>query len=480
MMTTLPARDPEPVPGLLDEATAGLLATTDLGMVLRRIEDLLRRHFGETRVRILRSLPERPGIAEVLEPATAGAQARGTFEPLTGTAAEALRTLAPAVDPGGCCAFFPLVVEGRALGVLRLAHPASRVGRLGCLEHAEKVSRLVAVALRNSLMVEEIRRLNALLCRENQDLRQRVTAGRRYVAESPSMRAVMEQVRRVAPSDATVLVRGETGTGKEGIARAIHELSPRLGGPFVVVNLGALPPGLVESELFGHEQGAFTGADARRTGKFELASGGTLLLDEIGDAPPEVQVRLLRALQEREVTRVGGTRAVPVDVRVIAATHRPLEDMVRAGTFRADLYYRLAAFPIVLPPLRDRPEDIRPLARHFVALHAARLNRKAPAIGEEALRRLERRAWPGNVRELENVLERALILGGGDQLELPDLPAPPVAEAPHATWEEIARRALAEALRASGGKIYGPGGAAARLGLRPTTLQGKLRRYGLR
>jgi formate hydrogenlyase transcriptional activator len=293
----------------------------------------------------------------------------------------------------------------------------------------------------------------------------------------------MEQARRVAATDTTVLIRGETGTGKEGLARAIHELSPRLAAPFVAVNLGALPETLVESELFGHEKGAFTGAVARQAGKLELADGGTLFLDELGDIPLAVQVKLLRALEERAFTRLGGAVPVRVDVRILAATHRPLEELVAAGSFRADLFYRLAVFPLALPPLRARAEDIRPLARYFAARHAARLNRRPPRIPEAVFRRLEAHPWPGNVRELENLLERALILSPGEELVLPAFEGPRASAGTSAeslTFDARMREVLAQALEASGGRVYGPDGAAARLGLPPTTLQAKLRKYGLK
>jgi formate hydrogenlyase transcriptional activator len=318
------------------------------------------------------------------------------------------------------------------------------------------------------------------------------------------MRAVLERARLVAPSDTTVLVRGETGTGKEGLARMIHDLSPRFGAPFVPVNLGALPENLVESELFGHEKGAFTGALRRKPGRFEQAEGGTLFLDEVGDAPPSVQVRLLRALQEREIQLVGGSESRKVNVRVIAATNRNLEEMVAAGTFRADLYYRLAVFPVALPPLRARREDVRPLARWFLERHAAAMHRKPPAIAEEALRALEANEWPGNVRELENCVERALILSPGAELVLPDLPlcqggtcercvkaglvglggasrgeASAAIAVPPRSFEAEVRELIERALAACGGRVYGPSGAAALLGLKPTTLQGKMKKYGI-
>ena len=386
----------------------------------------------------------------------------------------------------GSLVAFPLIFEGQALGVLEIAHPP-REGLLDCcFQVARQVASLVAIALHNSLLVEEVRRLNRLLGNENallkEELRQ-VRQEARYVAESAPMKAVLAQVAKVAPSDTTVLVRGETGSGKEGLARMLHDLSPRFEKPFVAVNLGALPEGLIESELFGHEKGAFTGAQRRRPGRFEQADGGTIFLDEVGDAPPAVQVRLLRVLQERELTRVGGSEAVRVDVRVVAATNRDLERLVEAGSFRQDLYYRLAVFPLTLPPLRERPADLRPLAEHFLARHAAAMHRRPPEVPEPFWQALARHRWPGNVRELENLVQRALILSPGPVLELPG----PLGEAgrtgqppsPPGTFEEGARQVIERALEAAGGKVYGPSGAAAILGLRPTTLQGKMKRYGM-
>jgi formate hydrogenlyase transcriptional activator len=251
------------------------------------------------------------------------------------------------------------------------------------------------------------------------------------------------------------------------------------------VNLGAIPEGLIESELFGHEKGAFTGATRRRPGRFEQADGGTIFLDEVGDAPPSVQVRLLRVLQERVVERVGSTEPVRVDVRVVAATNRNLEEMVARGTFRADLYYRLAVFPVELPPLRERREDIRALAAYFVSRHAASMHRRPPSIAEEVWRALEAQPWPGNVRELENFLQRALILSPGPELSLPDLPGGPrpAAPAPSAAapgrFDDEVRELIERALAHTAGRVYGPSGAAALLGLRPTTLQGKMKKYGV-
>jgi formate hydrogenlyase transcriptional activator len=434
----------------------------------------------------------------------------GTSFPLAGSAAgKALGDRAPCiVDPlqpkapryreepllaaygYGSLVSFPLVFEKELLGTLDIANPPAEGLLDCCYEVAKQVAHLVAIALHNSLMVEEVQRLNRLLGRENallkEEIRQ-IKRDARYVAESAAMKDVVERVRLVAPSTTTVLIRGETGVGKEGLARMVHEFSPRFNASFVPVNLGAIPEGLIESELFGHEKGAFTGASRRRAGRFEQADGGTVFLDEVGDAPPSVQVRLLRVLQERVVERVGGAEPVKVDVRVVAATNRNLEEMVARGTFRADLYYRLAIFPIEVPPLRERREEIRPLALHFLARHAAAMHRRPPRVGEDAWRALEAHDWPGNVRELENFVQRALILSPGPELSLPDLPArlapdgvPAAAEsATPGTFEEEVRALIERALSHAGGRVYGPGGAASLLGLRPTTLQGKMKKYGV-
>jgi formate hydrogenlyase transcriptional activator len=299
------------------------------------------------------------------------------------------------------------------------------------------------------------------------------------------MKAVVAQVQKVAASDTTVLIRGETGAGKEGLARMVHDLSPRFDAPFVAVNLAAIPEGLVESELFGHEKGAFTGAVRRRAGRFEEAEGGTLFLDEVGDAPAAVQVRLLRVLQERELTRVGGTGTVKVNVRVVAATNQELERLVEARRFREDLYYRLAVFPVRLPPLRERRSDLRPLVEFFLARHAAQMHRRPPTVPEPFWSAVAAHHWPGNVRELENYVQRALILSPGQVLELPGPPgggglvAPREPVAVTGSFEAEVRALIERVLRATGGKVYGADGAAARLGLKPTTLQGKMKRYGV-
>jgi formate hydrogenlyase transcriptional activator len=498
-------------PQILAEATEAILATVDMQAVLERTGRLLRRHFGQTRVTIHRRVEGDPPEVEVLltDDPKHPTQDKGVRFPLEGSAcgramADRQRVVVDPIDGVtprfreevvlarlgyGSLVCFPLVFEGHVLGTLDIAHTPHDGLLACCVQTAEQVSRLVAMALHNSMMVEEVRRLNRLLDRENSQLREEIRQYRkdaRYVAESAGMKQVLERVRMVAASDTTVLIRGETGTGKEGLARLVHDHSPRFGGPFVVVNLGAIPESLVESELFGHEKGAFTGALRRKAGRFEQAEGGTIFLDEVGDAPPSLQVKLLRVLQEKEVQRVGGTETRRVDTRVVAATNRPLEGMVQGGSFRSDLYYRLNVFPIQVPPLRERLEDVRPLVTYFLARQAERMHRKPPRVPDAAWRVLEAGAWPGNVRELENHVQRALLGSPGDVLVLPEgLPAPSTATAaagpaaPPGRFDDEVRCLLQRALQATGGRVYGPGGAAALLGIPPTTLQGKLLKLGL-
>jgi len=303
------------------------------------------------------------------------------------------------------------------------------------------------------------------------------------VGRSSALAAVLDKVRRVAPTDATVLIYGETGTGKELIARAIHSTSQRRDKPLIKINCAALPAGLVESELFGHEKGAFTGAIARHTGRFELADGGTIFLDEIGELPADSQAKLLRVLQEHEFDRVGGTSPRKVDVRVIAATNRDLQKAVRQKAFREDLYYRLSVFPVQLPPLRDRPEDIPLLAQYLLDQFATRVARRFDGIGPATLSRLKAYPWPGNIRELQNVLERAVILATGPTLDVdPDMLGQPVAEPagkPSAALEDVERNHILAVLGQTKWVIDGPRGAAAVLGVHPNTLRSRLKKLGL-
>jgi formate hydrogenlyase transcriptional activator len=304
------------------------------------------------------------------------------------------------------------------------------------------------------------------------------------IGASAALTAVLRQVELVAPTDATVLIQGETGTGKELIARALHQRSARHRHPFIKVNGAAIPSGLLESELFGHERGAFTGAVGRQLGRFELAHQGTLFLDEIGDIPVELQPKLLRVLQEQAFERLGSARTQRVDVRLVAATNRELAQLVDAGHFRADLYYRLNVFPIVVPPLRQRPEDIPLLVGHFVRRYAQQLRKRIDTIPTEALDALTHYAWPGNVRELQNVVERAVILSPGPvlRLALDELPRRRPTEGSLArvrTLEEVEREHILRVLRETNGVIGGPQGAATRLGLRRTTLLYRMEKLGI-
>jgi transcriptional regulator with GAF, ATPase, and Fis domain len=302
------------------------------------------------------------------------------------------------------------------------------------------------------------------------------------IGNSPALESVLEQVERVAPTDSTVLIQGETGTGKELIARAIHNISPRCGRSFIRLNCAAIPLDLLESELFGHEKGAFTGAIAQKIGRFELADKGTLFLDEVGDIPPALQPKLLRVLQEQEFERLGSTRTHKVDVRLVAATNRNLTDMVNRGEFRSDLYYRLNVFPVLLPPLRARREDIPALVTHFAEIFGRRMGREIEHIPTETMSALSSYQWPGNIRELQNLIERAVILSNDGVLSnpLPTAGTEGVSISPSATTLRDSERTLIlNTLKAVRWVIGGPKGAAARLGLKRTTLIHKMQKLGI-
>jgi formate hydrogenlyase transcriptional activator len=304
------------------------------------------------------------------------------------------------------------------------------------------------------------------------------------VGKSPALRKVLEHVAIVAPTDSTVLLHGETGTGKELVARAIHNLSSRRVRPYVRMNCAAIPSGLLESELFGHERGAFTGALMQRKGRFELADRGTLFLDEIGDISLELQPKLLRAVQEQEFERLGSASTIKVNVRMIAATHRDLRAMIQEEKFREDLFYRFNVFPIEIPPLRERREDIPSLVSFFASKFSARMRKQIKSMPKQAMEMLTNYSWNGNVRELANFIERAVIITRGQQLEVPLAALPTssdtvVAVGSNSTFRQAESSVIIEALRAAAGRIAGKGGAAERLGLKRTTLQNKIRRLGI-
>jgi transcriptional regulator with GAF, ATPase, and Fis domain len=345
------------------------------------------------------------------------------------------------------------------------------------------VARVLSAALRQIRTLARVAEISRSVHHRSRELDGQVrelTKSRSIVAVSPAMRRIFDEVvPLVARQDTRVLILGETGTGKEVVARRIHELSLRWRRPFVRINCAAIPAGLVESTLFGHERGSFTGATRRQIGVFERAAGGTLLLDEVGELPVASQAKLLRVLESGEIERIGGDRTLAVDVRVIAATHRDLDAMVRERSFRDDLLHRLAVFPICIPPLRERPDDVVALARHLVEDIARRFGRAAPHLDRRSLQALRRYRWPGNVRELENVVERSMILQEGEAFAL-HLPEPSRSPASVGTFSDAARRSIEAALSAAAGRVYGRGGAAELLGLKPTTLMSKMAKLGVR
>ncbi len=339
--------------------------------------------------------------------------------------------------------------------------------------------------LRNAL--SEVEQLKNQLQAENIYLRKEVKLSHKFgemIGQSDALKEALHKAEQVASTDATVLILGETGTGKELVARAIHNLSPRKERPLVSVNCAALPPTLIESELFGHEKGAFTGASSQQAGRFEMANGGTIFLDEIGDLPRELQAKLLRVLQEREFLRVGGSRPVTVDVRVIVATHRDLEQAIKVGDFREDLYYRLNVFPISLPPLRDRIEDIPLLVRYFTHKYGTMFGKRIESIPQKVMDMLQAYRWPGNVRELENIIERAVILASGSAIGLGEALESVRPSDLHTTSSltlaEVERNHILGVLEKTGWRIEGEHGAAVRLRLNPSTLRSRMKRLGIK
>jgi formate hydrogenlyase transcriptional activator len=438
--------------------------------------------------------PHRQGLAreEILIPAdqdSPGARAFQTGQPiciLSGDS-EADDPLAMAEGLNSLC-HIPLISRKRTLGLLTLARVAPVAFSSRDIEFLTLIANQVAIAVENALAYREIAELKDRLAEEKVYLEDEIRSELNFeeiVGRSAALRSVLQEIETVAPTDSTVLIYGETGTGKELIARAIHNLSSRNKNSFVKLNCAAIPTGLLESEMFGHEKGAFTGAVAQRIGRFELAHHGTVFLDEIGEIPLELQPKLLRVLQEREFERLGSSRTMRTDARLIAATNRDLAEMVDDQKFRADLFYRLNVFPVHVPSLRERPDDIPLLVRHFVQQFARRMGKAVDTIPSETMNALTRYHWPGNIRELQNLLERAMILSTGPILRVPlhDLQTqsvPVTAVKKVETLETAERRHILDALDAADWVISGPKGAASSLGLKRSTLQARMEKLGIR
>jgi transcriptional regulator with GAF, ATPase, and Fis domain len=435
-------------------------------------------------------LAEFPTVASALESRRARAfhehdHARGDGDPFDGVLD---------LPHGHACMVVPLASGGRARGILTLDREVCSPYPQEAVDLVEVYAQLLALALELAESRAQIARARGLEAERAELAERELASGADAGLESsraPAVRALARRARQVAATDTPVLIRGPTGTGKERLARALHAWSPRSARAFVKLNCAAIPAGLLESELFGHVKGAFTGAARERAGRFAAANGGTLFLDEIGELPVDVQAKLLRVLQEGTFEPVGSDDTVKVDVRILAATHADLERRVAEGSFRADLFYRLDVFPLVLPPLAERLEDLPELTRVLLDELAARTGRRGRRLNESGLAHLARHAWPGNIRELANVLERALILStepviGPELLELPGgVHAPPPAAAPASaaggveSAAEHERRHIERVLGLAGGRIYGPAGAASLLGLKPSTLQSRMLRLGI-
>ena len=381
-----------------------------------------------------------------------------------------------------CC--LPLI-HGRTSGCLNFASRQERAFPESGIEFLTEVAGQIALAVDNALAYQEISQLRNKLAEEKLYLEEEIRTERGFeeiIGNSKALKQVLKQVEIVAPTDSTVLIQGETGTGKELIARAIHRLSSRSRHTFVKLNCAAIPSGLLESELFGHERGAFTGAISQKVGRFELADKGTIFLDEVGEIPLELQSKLLRVLQEQEFERLGSTKTIRVNVRLVAATNRDLKSLVEAKEFRSDLYYRLNVFPVTMPSLRDRREDIPILVRYFTQRHAVRMNKQICTVPGKTLEALSRYAWPGNIRELENLVERSVILTQGTALQVPlgelQLEGDSSGAATK-TLQGTEREYILRILREAKWVIGGSDGAAARLGLKRTTLGSKMKKLGI-
>jgi formate hydrogenlyase transcriptional activator len=383
----------------------------------------------------------------------------------------------------------PLIIGEKAIGTFIVASKTPNKFKYSDAEFLSLIAKQIALAIDNARAHEEIEKLKNRLEKENIYLQDEIKTEYNFeeiIGESNALKRVLKDVEKVAKTGSNVLIQGETGTGKELIARIIHNLSTGKHRPLIKVNCPAIPSRLIESELFGHEKGAFTGALSRKIGKFELADGGTIFLDEIADLPHEAQAKLLRVLQEREFERVGGTKTYKVDVRVIAATNRDLEAAVKEGRFRTDLFYRLNVFPIYLPPLRERKQDIPLLTKYFANKYISNLGKEIKSINKSTIDRLKGYSWPGNIRELENIVERAVILSTGDTLEINENLIGPLFDGlPHEkdnlfSLEVIEREYIMKVLNQTGWQIHGEKGAAKILGLNPNTLRARMTKLGIK
>lgn len=491
---------------LLLELTSALISSHDVESLLKAVSAGIRQlkphlyaslafydpEIKKLRLQVLKAVPGKGQPQEALLPLE-GCPAGKAF---TSQAPVLLsRMEAQGFDPGtmrrwadwgvrSAC-WLPLVSHNHPLGVLTVASEHEAAFTQEDVILLSRMASQVATALDNAMAFRQLGELRDRLGGEKLYLEEELRTQHTFediIGESQALKRVLKQVETVAATDSTVLLLGETGTGKERIARAIHNLSSRREKAFIQLNCAAVPLGLLESELFGHQKGAFTGAVEQRIGRMELAHQGTLLLDEIGDIPLELQPKLLRALQEKEFERLGSSRTIPVDVRLIAATNRNLDKMVEDGQFRSDLYYRLKVFPITIPPLRERREDIPLLVRYFVKRLARRMDKRIDIIPDQTMRALVRWSWPGNVRELENFIERAIILSEGPVLRAPlkELESAPEPISPRVvTLEAVEREHIISVLRETDGLIAGPHGAAARLGIPRTTLINKMKKLGI-
>jgi len=492
---------------LLLELTNQAVSNLELREVLRTVSANVRRVMNCDVVGVM--LPDSEGkhlrVFALDFPDSKGFFREETLVPIDGThPGEAFRTRKPVVKArhdsregpypehyervvgegvkSGC--LVPLISRGRSLGVLALGRRQERDFDHEEVEFLCQVAGQVAIAVENALAYGEIAELRDKLAQEKLYLEEEIRGELDFegiVGQSSALRQVLHLVDTVAPSGSTVLLLGETGTGKELIARAIHDRSRRKDRTFVKLNCAAIPTGLLESELFGHERGAFTGAIAQKVGRLELADQGTLFLDEVGDIPLEIQPKLLRALQEREYERLGSTRTKKVDVRLVAATNRNLEKMIAEDKFRSDLYYRLNVFPIQIPPLRERPEDIPLLVRYFTQKYARRMEKQIESVPAASMKKLTRWHWPGNIRELENLVERAVILTRGSALEVPvsDLGNGSAEKAVAAMPDSNQRDEFLRILKETRGRVGGADGAAARMGLKRTTLISRMKKLGI-